>query len=320
MADKIKLAVIMDPIESIKIHKDSTFAMLLEAQRRRWHIHYVIPGSLFIVEGQVYCQASSLSVQDDAEGWFQLDNCKDVALSEFHIILMRKDPPFDMEYIYTTYALELAKQQGVCIVNDPTSLRNMNEKFIITHFPQCCAPTLITRDLSRINAFIDQQVDVVVKPLEGMGGQSIFRITLNDVNKNTILEQVSNHGKSTIMVQKFIPEISDGDKRILIVNGEPIPYALARIPKEGELRGNLAAGGSAKGVPLSAKDRWICTEIKESLVQNGILFAGIDVIGSHLTEINITSPTCIRELDSLYELNICETLFDGIEQLPSRHE
>ena len=310
-----KIAVIMDPIESIHTYKDSTFAMLLEAQRRSWSIHYIRPNSLYVLDGRPFAQAASLSVQDMSQNWYQLEDYSDIELSEFSVILMRKDPPFDMEYIYTTYVLELAQNTGTCVVNNPVSLRNMNEKFSIVNFPNCCTPTLVTRDRDRINYFINEHNDVVVKPMDAMGGESIFRISPSDSNKNSIIDQITDKGATTIMVQRFIPEISQGDKRILMVNGEPIDYALARVPASGEFRGNLAAGGSGHGVPLSDKDRQICTEIKTTLVDNGILFAGIDVIGSYLTEINITSPTCIRELDAQYDLNISGVLFDHIETL-----
>lgn len=311
----INIAVIMDPIESIHHYKDSTFAMLLEAQRRSWSIYYIRPNSLYVLDGRPFAQAASLSVQDQSQNWYQLEDYADIELSEVNVILMRKDPPFNMEYIYTTYVLELAQQAGTCVVNNPGSLRNMNEKFSIVNFPSCCTPTLVTRDRERINHFITEHGDVVVKPMDAMGGESIFRIAPNDNNKNSIIDQITDKSTTTIMAQRFIPEISQGDKRILIVNGEPIDYALARVPASGEFRGNLAAGGSGHGVPLSDKDRQICTEIKSTLVDNGILFAGVDVIGPYLTEINITSPTCIRELDAQYNLNISGTLFDQIETL-----
>ena len=305
----------MDPIESIQPYKDSTFAMLLEAQRRSWSIHYIRPNSLYVLDGRPFAQATSLSVQDLPQDWFKLGDYTDTELSEFNVILMRKDPPFNMEYIYTTYVLELAQQAGACIVNNPSALRNLNEKFSILNYPDICTPTLVTRDRDRINLFINTHNDVVVKPLDAMGGESIFKVSPNDSNKNSIIDQITDKGATTIMAQRFIPEISQGDKRILIVNGEPIDYAFARIPASGEFRGNLAAGGSGHGIPLSNKDRQICTEIKTTLVDNGILFAGIDVIGSYLTEINITSPTCIRELDSQFNLNISGILFDQIETL-----
>lgn len=311
----VNIAVIMDPIESIHTYKDSTFAMLLEAQRRSWSIHYIRPDSMFVLDGRPFAQTASLSVNDRDENWFQLGEYAETDITQLDVILMRKDPPFNMEYIYSTYALELAQNKGVCVVNDPQSLRNMNEKFSIVNFPQCCTPTLVTRDRDQINNFIREYNDVVVKPMDAMGGESIFRITPSDKNRNSIIDQITAKGCTTIMAQRFIPEISSGDKRILIVNGEPIPYALARVPAKGEFRGNLAAGGQGHGIPLSEQDRWICTEIKASLVENGILFAGIDVIGDYLTEINITSPTCIRELDAQYELNICATLFDHIENI-----
>ena len=315
MVSATKLAVVMDPIESIKIHKDSTFAMLLEAQQRNWDIYYILPHNLFTLDGQPLCRAAPLSVQDESTNWFELGATIEMGLHKFDVILMRQDPPFNMEYIYSTYVLELAQRLGVCVVNNPVALRNMNEKFAITNFPQCCTATLVTRDIATVEAFIDQHKEVVVKPLDGMGGESIFKITLGDANKNSILEQITQRGCRTIMAQRYIPEIDQGDKRILLVNGEPVPYALARIPQNGEFRGNLAAGGSGQGIPLSEKDRWICAEIKTSLLENGILFAGIDVIGSYLTEINITSPTCIRELDAQYELNISGMLFDSIDEI-----
>ncbi len=311
----IKIAVIMDPIESIHTYKDSTFAMLLEAQRRSWSIYYIRPNSLYVLDGRPFAPAASLSVKDLSQNWYQLEDYADIELSEFNVILMRKDPPFNMEYIYTTYILELAQQAGTLVVNDPKALRNMNEKFSIVNFPNCCTPTLVTCDRQRINKFTNEHGDVVVKPMDAMGGESIFRISPDDTNKNSIIDQITDKGTTTIMVQRFIPKISQGDKRILIINGEPIDYAFARVPASGEFRGNLAAGGSGHGVPLSDKDRQICTEIKTTLVDNGILFAGIDVIGTYLTEINITSPTCIRELDAQYNLNISGILFDHIETI-----
>ncbi len=311
----IKIAVLMDPIESILTYKDSTFAMLLEAQRRNWSIYYIQPGSLYVLDGRAFARVTTLSVKDQSENWFQRGEYFDIGLDDMDAILMRKDPPFNMEYIYATYALELAHKQGVCVVNNPNSLRNMNEKFSIVNFPECCTPTLVTKDRKRIHDFIMQHGDVVVKPMDTMGGESIFKLSPQDTNKNSIVDQITNKGTHTIMVQQFIHEITQGDKRILLINGEPVPYAYARVPAQGEFRGNLAAGASGHGVPLSDEDRRICTEIRATLVENGILFAGIDVIGSYLTEINITSPTCIRELDAQYDLNISGMLFDHIETL-----
>lgn len=311
----VKIAVIMDPIESIHTYKDTTFAMLLEAQHRKWSIYYVKPDSIYILDGRAFARVALLSVYNQTENWFSIEHYTDSELSSFDVILMRKDPPFNMEYIYTTYALELVQKQGTCVVNNPCALRNMNEKFSIVNFPQCCTPTLVTKDRERIFHFIHEHGDAVVKPLDAMGGESVFRVTPDDMNLHSIIDHITKKGNETTMVQRFIPQISEGDKRILIVNGEPIPYALARIPAENEFRGNLAAGGQGLGVPLSERDRWICTEIKSCLTENGILFAGIDVIGTYLTEINITSPTCVRELDAQYDLNICSILLNQIEEI-----
>ena len=311
---KVKVAVVMDPIESIKPYKDSTFAMLLEAQRRAHSIYYLRPNSLFVLDGEPFAQAAELTVRDQSSDWFSISNFTPINLCEFDVILMRKDPPFNMQYIYTSYTLELAEKKGTLIVNRTSALRNMNEKFSISNFPQCCAPTLITSDRNKIDEFIQEHSDIVVKPLDAMGGESIFKLSQKEPNKRSIIDHLTNNGETSIMAQRFIPQIEKGDKRILIVNGEPIPYALARIPASGEFRANLAVGGTGQGVPLSDQDRQICTEIKTSLMENGILFAGIDVIGPYLTEINITSPTCIRELDSQYSLNISGILFDQIEK------
>ena len=313
-----KLAVLMDPIESIKIHKDSTFAMLLEAQSRLWEIYYIIPGSLYVTDGLPYADAAKLMVEDNEKDWFKL-NCESVhCLSSFDVILMRKDPPFDMEYIYTTYILELAQNSGSQIINNPVALRNFNEKFSILNFPQCCTHTLVTSNIYMISNFISKHKEVILKPLDAMGGQSIFKVSYSDDNKSSIIDTIAEGGHTTIMAQSFIPEISEGDKRILIVNGEPVPYALARIPREGEFLGNLAAGGEGQGKPLNKRDYWICSQLKDTLVKNRIAFAGIDVIGPYLTEINITSPTCIRELDREFNLNISSRLFDYIETSQAR--
>jgi glutathione synthase len=302
----------MDPIEHIKIYKDSTFAMLLEAQKRNIEIHYIPVGNIYVLDGRPQCITAALTVQDNADDWFQLAQWNEMDLGEFNIILMRKDPPFDMEYIYCTYALELAEKHGALVINRASSLRNCNEKFWISSFPECCSPTLITSNLNKINEFINKHQDAVVKPLDSMGGHSIFRISHDDPNRNAILEEITQQGRQTIMTQKYISEVTEGDKRIIIIKGNPVPYALARIPKQGEFRSNLAVGGTGKGVPLSKHDLWICDQLKSSLLENGIFFAGIDVIGDYLTEINITSPTCIRELDQQFNLNISAMLFDSI--------
>ncbi|MEJ1296131.1 MAG: glutathione synthase [Candidatus Sedimenticola sp. (ex Thyasira tokunagai)] len=309
----IRLGVVMDPIGSINRKKDSTFAMLLEAQRRGWELHYMEQADLFLSDETPFAVMRELEVADNAGSWFSLKPEKVTALEQLHVILMRKDPPFDMEYIYTTYILERAEAQGTLIVNRPASLRDCNEKLFTAWFPQCCTPTLVSSQHQRLSAFLEQHNDIILKPLGGMGGTSIFRLRTDDANRNVIIETLTDNGTKYAMAQKFVPEISAGDKRILMVDGEPVPYALARIPKEGETRGNLAVGGRGEGVALSQRDLWIAQEIGPALKERGILFAGLDVIGDYLTEINVTSPTCIRELDSLYHLNISADLMDSIE-------
>lgn len=310
-----RLGVVMDPIDGINPAKDSTLAMLLEAKARGYSLHYMEQGDIFVRDGVGYGNSRPLSVFDSLTCWFEFADGGNnpQALHEFDVILMRKDPSFDLEYIYTTYALELAEQRGCLVVNKPQSLRDVNEKFFISRFPQCCTATLITRDRQQIRNFLTEQGEIVVKPLDSMGGESVFRLGVNDPNKTVILDNITHHGKRTVMAQRFIEAISAGDKRILLVDGEPIPYALARIPAAGESRGNLAAGGSGKGVELSERDRWICHQVGAELRARGLLFVGLDVIGDFLTEINVTSPTCIRELDRLYGLNISGVLFDAIE-------
>lgn len=310
----ISVAVIMDPITTIKVQKDSTFAMLLEVQRRDWEILYAEQNHLHARDGRSIAQLAPLQVQDDPKDWFKLGRAKTMPLDACDVILMRKDPPFDMEYIYTTYLLDQPAQAGSLVINHPAALRNANEKLAATLFPEVCAPVLVTRESRELNDFIVEQGDVILKPLEGMGGASIFRVRQHDPNRNVIIETLTAHNSRFIMAQRFIPEISEGDKRILVIDGEPVPYALARVPAAGETRGNLAVGGSGVGVELSDRDRLIVETVAPYLREQGILFAGLDVIGDYLTEINITSPTCIRELDSLYNLNIAATLMDCIER------
>jgi glutathione synthase len=310
----ISVVVIMDPISTIKVHKDSTFAMLLEVQRRGWEILYAEQNHLHARDGRTFARLAPLQVQDDPEDWFNLGAAKTMPLDTCDVILMRKDPPFDMEYIYTTYLLDQPAEAGVLVVNHPAALRNANEKLAATLFPQVCAPVLVTRDSQELNQFIVEQGDVILKPLEGMGGASIFRVRQHDPNRNVIIETLTAHNTRFTMAQRFIPEISEGDKRILVIDGEPVPYALARIPAAGETRGNLAVGGSGVGVELSDRDFLIVETVSPYLREQGILFAGLDVIGDYLTEINITSPTCIRELDSIYNLNIAANLMDCIER------
>ncbi|NOZ52675.1 MAG: glutathione synthase [Gammaproteobacteria bacterium] len=309
----IKLGVVMDPIETITIQKDSTFAMLLEAQTRSWPIFYMELDDLIVRDGQSFASMQALHVTDHPDQWFQKGEKETRALSDLDVILMRKDPPFNMAYIYATYILELAEQSGTLVVNKSQSLRDTNEKLATAWFPQCAPPTLVTSNADRIKAFIQQYHDVILKPLDGMGGASIFRVTQGDLNTNVIIESLTQYQHKTVMVQQYIPEIVKGDKRILLINGDPIPYALARIPPKGDNRGNLAIGGTGKGVELTDRDRWICKEVSPLLKNKGLLFVGLDIIGNYLTEINVTSPTCIRELDNIYNLNISAQVMDAIE-------
>ena len=311
----LETGVVMDPISEIKSYKDSTFAMLLEAQRRGHTLYYMEPGDLYARDGRVFAGMQKLEVRDNTTDWFSLTPVNSRPLDELDIVLMRRDPPFDMDYIYTTYMLELAEKTGTMVINRPQSLRDANEKFFINNFPQCCVPMLISSSSILIREFVNRHGHCVVKPLDGMGGESVFQVSDTDMNLNVILETITRHDARPVMAQKYIDEISEGDKRILVVNGEPVPYALARYAGKGDFRGNLAKGGSSKGVPLSERDRWICSQVAPELKKRGILFAGLDVIGDWLSEVNVTSPTCIRELDNEFGLNIAGQLFDGVEAL-----
>jgi len=303
----------MDPISGITTYKDSTFAMLLEAQRRGHEIWYMEPSGLTIRDGVAYGHMRRLSVTDNSSDWFDLGESENRELAFLDFLLMRQDPPFDMDYVYTTYVLDLAEKAGVTVMNRPQALRDANEKCFITQFPQCCVPALITRNSDEIRGFVEEQGLSVVKPLDGMGGESIFQVRPKDPNLNVILETITAKDHDLVMVQRYIPEITEGDKRILVVNGKPVPFALARIPGAGDFRGNLAKGGTGVGVALTDRDYWICQQVAPELVRRGIVFAGLDVIGEWLTEINVTSPTCIRELDSEYGLNIAGEMFDALE-------
>ncbi len=304
----------MDPIQRINIQKDSSFAMLLAAQARDWDIYYMEQHDLYMQQDRAFARMQRLQVKDDAKNWFALQQAGIEELATLDVILMRKDPPFNMNYIYTTYMLEQAQKAGVLVINNPQALRNVNEKFYITHFPQCIAPTIVTSDIQILSEFVTHHDSTIVKPLDGMAGHGIFRLSANDPNKMALLESTTRLGTQHVMAQKYIAEITEGDKRILLVDGEPIPYALARIPARGEFRGNLARGGSGKGVELSERDRWICEQVGSKLKDLGLYFVGLDVIGDYLTEINVTSPTCIRELDSLYNISIGAQLMDVIER------
>jgi glutathione synthase len=309
----LDVIVVMDPIGSIKIAKDTTFAMLLEAQRRGHRLRYVRPGGLSVRDGRALAHAAPLAVKDDKAGWFELGDYADLAFGPGQVVLMRRDPPVDAEYLHDTHILDLARRQGARVLNDPQGLRDFNEKLAALLFPQCCPPTLVSRHASELKAFVHEHGDAVLKTLDLMGGQSIFRARTGDPNLNVILETLTRGGHSLALAQRFIPEIGEGDKRILLVDGEPVDYALARIPQGDEFRGNLAAGGRGEGRPLSERDRWIAAQVGPEMKRRGMLFVGLDVIGDWLTEVNVTSPTCVRELDAQFGLNICAKLFDAIE-------
>ncbi|MDR6982448.1 glutathione synthase [Rheinheimera pacifica] len=315
MSKPIKLGIVMDPISAINIKKDSSFAMLLQAQQRGYQIHYMEMADLYLLEGQARAATKLLTVQQDLAGWYQFGTEQDMALSELDVILMRKDPPFDTEYIYATYILERAEDYGTLIVNKPQSLRDANEKLYTSWFSQHTPKTLVSRDAKRLKAFYQAEQDVILKPLDGMGGASIFRLKPGDANVSVIIETLTEHGSRYAMAQRFIPEISQGDKRILVVNGKPVPYCLARIPASGETRGNLAAGGRGEARPLSDSDWAIANAVAPTLKAKGLIFVGLDVIGDKLTEINVTSPTCIREIEAAFPISITGLLFDEIEQL-----
>ncbi|MEX2123575.1 MAG: glutathione synthase [Woeseia sp.] len=308
----IQLGVVMDPIESIKPKKDSTLAMLLEAGRRGAEIHYLQQHDLRLIGGKAFGRSRVVSVRDDPDNWYEFGSSQDIPLADLDVILMRKDPPFDMEYIYTSYILERAELGGARVVNRPQSLRDMNEKAYTAWFNDCAPLTLVTRSMIDMKQFLKEHHRIVVKPLDGMGGRSIFVVAKGDNNANVIFETLTDNGRRFAIAQVYIPEINAGDKRILLVNGEPIPYALARIPSQDDNRGNLVMGAVGEGRELTDRDRWICSRVGPVLKERGVIFAGIDVIGDYLTEINVTSPTGIRELDAKYGLNIAGTLFDAI--------
>ena len=308
----VKLGVVMDPIADINVKKDTTLAMLLAAQRRGWELYYMEQSDLSLDQGLARATVRRLSVEDNPESWFEVGSPQDIALSDLDVVLMRKDPPFDMDFIYSTYILEAAQREGTLVVNDPRSLRDCNEKLFATQFPQCCPPLIVAASAARLKAFHAEHGDVIFKPLDGMGGASIFRVKAGDPNLSVIIETLTDHGRQQIMAQKFLPEIVDGDKRILMVDGVPAEFGLARIPMSGETRGNLAAGGSGVAMPLTDRERWICSKVAPVLREKGLLFVGLDVIGDYLTEINVTSPTCVRELDRAHQLDIAGDLMEAI--------
>ena len=309
----LNIGVVMDPIEGLNFKKDSTLAMLLEAQSRGWSLFYMEQADLYMQHDIARAKVQSLKVFNNADNWYQLSETEDIALDSLDAILMRKDPPFDMNYIYSTYILEKAEEKGTLIINKAQSLRDANEKLFTNNFPQCMPPTLVSSQAEHITAFFNEHKDIILKPLDGMGGASVFRIKPGDSNLSVIIETLTAHGTKLTMAQRFIPEIKQGDKRLLLINGKPVPYALARIPAKGETRANLAAGGEGVGMELTDRDRWICDQVAPVLKTKGLIFVGIDVIGDYLTEVNITSPTCIRELDKQYNINISALLMDWIE-------
>ena len=320
MKSQVSMGFVMDPIDSINIKKDSTFAMMLEAQARGYQLYYILQSDLFVKDGTAFAKIFPVTVMDIEDSWYELGEEIILPLHKLTCVLMRKDPPFDMEYIYSTYLLELAEKEGCLVVNRPASIRSANEKLFTAWFPECSPETLVTRDMERIKAFQEELKHIVVKPLDGMGGSMIFQIREGDTNRNVILEAITQEGTQTIMAQRFLPEYKQGDKRILLINGKPFPHGLARIPAEGEGRGNLAAGASYKGVDLTEREFEICEIVGPTLKEMGLMFVGLDVIGDYLTEINVTSPTCIRELDAIYSANIAGLLMDEIEKELGKRE
>lgn len=313
MPDRVRLAVVMDPIGSIKQPKDSTLAMLLAAQARGWELNYLELRDVWLRDGEAWGRAAALKVRDDLKDWFSVGERGAERLATFDVILMRKDPPFDTEYIYSTYILERAEVEGSLVVNRPQGLRDMNEKVYTAWFPDCCAPTLISRDMADMAAFLAEQGKIVVKPLDGMGGRSIFVLERGDKNTNVVFETLTDYGQRFAIVQRYLPEIvTRGDARVLLIDGEPVPYALARIPTATDNRGNLAAGARGEGRPLNDRDRWLSSRIGAAMRERGMLFVGLDVIGDFVTEINVTSPTGIRELDKQFKLDIGGLLMDAI--------
>jgi glutathione synthase len=313
----MKLAVLLDPLVRLKPYKDTSIAMIKSAQQMGWDCVYFTQKDLYCREGHAYARVYSIRIGDEHHSdWAISKDLGEKPLSDFDIILMRKDPPFDMEYIYTTYALELAERDGVLVANKPQSLRDANEKFFTLNFPQCTPTTLVSREISKLKEFWHTHQNVIFKPLEGMGGSAVFHVDQRGGNLSVILEVLTKSQTISIMAQHYIPEIaSKGDKRILLINGQPVPYALARIPAKGELRGNLAAGARGEVVSLTERDHWICSEIAPTLQAKGLYFVGIDVIGDYLTEINVTSPTCLREIEAETKLDIAGDYLKNLEKI-----
>ena len=308
-----KIGVVMDPIETINYKKDTTLGLLWAARDRGWSLFYMQQKDLYLAGGIARAKMRPLEVREDPTDYYSLGDAEDRDLNDLDIIFMRKDPPFDMEFVYTTQLLENAERRGTLIVNRCASLRDCNEKLFATQFPQCCPTLIVSRDMQRLRAFHAEHGDVIFKPLDGMGGSSIFRAKADDSNVSVILETLTQHGTQTIMGQVYLPQITAGDKRILMINGEPVPYCLARVPLAGESRGNLAAGGTGQVQPLSTRDQWIAAQVGPALREKGLWFVGLDVIGDYLTEINVTSPTCLREIEREHGLGIANQLMDCID-------
>ena len=309
----IRLGVLMDDISSIKPHKDSTFAIMLEAQARHWEIYTFDSPDMYYSDGKVIADSKKTLVNDSKSDWHSREDTQPLSLSSLDAVFMRKDPPFDMDYIYATYLLEQLESDGVLVVNKPSSLRDANEKLFALNFPECIPKTLVSSNIEKLNTFINEIKTVVVKPLDGMGGTDIYKLSQGDHNIEDVLQKITNSQSRYIMAQEFLPEIKEGDKRILLINGKPVDYALARLPAEGSFKGNLAAGAKGVGQPLSERDRYLCSQIAPMLIEKELMFVGLDVIGDYITEINVTSPTCIRELDKQFGLNISASLLDEVE-------
>ena len=311
----MKLAVILDPLDAIKTYKDTTYAIMREAAKRGHSIHALMQSDMFLRDGSVSGYARELTLKDDAHDWYDASEPKAAPLQDFGAVLMRKDPPFDMEYVYSTYLLELAEQQGARVVNSPRAVRDYNEKLAIAKFPEFISPTLVARNADEVRDFIREHGDCILKPLDGMGGTGIFRVSPTEANLTAIIEILTQEGARTIMAQRLIPEITKGDKRVLVIDGKVVPYVLARIPKAGETRGNLARGGTGVAQPISKRDREIAEALGPKLKADGLLLVGLDIIGDYLTEVNVTSPTCMREIEDQTGFNSAALMVDALERL-----
>ncbi len=310
----MKLAVILDPLDQIKTYKDTTYAIMREAAKRGHGVYALMQGDVFLRDGTVSAYGRELTLKNDAYDWYDASEAKAKPLKDFDAVLMRKDPPFDMEYVYSTYLLELAEQQGARIVNSPRAVRDYNEKLAIAKFPEFMTPTLVARNADEVRDFVREHGDCILKPLDGMGGTGIFRVSPTEQNLNAIIETLTQEGLRTIMAQRHIPEIAKGDKRVLVIDGEVVPYSLARIPKAGETRGNLARGGTGVAQPLSERDREIAETLAPKLKADGLLLVGLDIIGDYLTELNVTSPTCMREIEDQTGFNSAALMVDALER------